>query len=121
MRPLPEIVDDLKARLPEAGFAVIIVISKRDCNLVFWPPDDARDPSYGKDPLTELERLVSEGALPIAFLIAENVRGAQRFEFVILEEFKGERRIRDFLRGFSEIYQARLRKAGLNILIPELN
>ena len=121
MRPLAEIVDDLKGRLPRAGFAAIIVISKGDCNLVFWPPDDERDPSYGKDPLAELERLASEGALPIAFLIVESVRGAQKFEFVVLREFQGERKIRDFLRGFSEIYQARLRKAGLNILIPELN
>jgi len=121
MRPLPEIVADLKARLHRAGFAAIIAISEVTVSLVFWPSGDEKDPSQGKDPLAELERLASQGALPIAFLIAENVCGAQKFEFVVLKEFESERRIRDFLRSFSEGYQARLRKAGLSLLNPLLN
>jgi hypothetical protein len=121
MRSLPEILAEFKSKLPRAGFAAIVVISATNFNLVFWPSDEVVDLSREEGLLAELGGHCSNGGIPIAFFIAESVLGAHRFELFILEEFKKEKGIRDFLRGFVERYETHLQKIGVSILRPELN
>lgn len=112
MRSTIDLIEELREQATRFKVVVFVVRVDQDhvC-LLSW--DHRKDPQWHLD---ELNSLVTDGAMPVGFVRANNLAENPDISTRILEEYAGNQKAKNWFKGVEKVFERRLNEICEEVL-----